>query len=124
VTHKAKGKAGRHKSRIETEAVLSDGSKAETIFRALGLVPIFRYEKFRAEWTDGNGHLVLDETPIGIYAELEGSSRWIDRMAKRLGLSQADYITHTYAELFREWKRQTGSPAEEMTFQAIKRKFR
>jgi adenylate cyclase, class 2 len=122
VTHKAKGKAGRHKSRVETETVVSDGKSAETIFRALGLQPLFRYEKYRAEWSDGKGHLVLDETPVGVYAELEGSPRWIDRMAKRLGLSHADYITQTYAELFRDWKQRTGSPAAEMTFRAIKRK--
>src|SRR5262245_7538239 len=124
VTHKAKGKAGRHKSRVETETVVGDGRKVEEIFRALGLQPAFRYEKFRAEWADLNGHLVLDETPIGIYAELEGPARWIDHMAKRLGLTRADYITQTYAELFRDWKGRTGSPAEEMTFRTIKRKSR
>lgn len=124
LTHKAKGKTGRHKSRLETETVVSDGNKVEEIFRALGLQPVFRYEKFRAEWSDGNGHLVLDETPIGTYAELEGSPRWIDRMAKRLGLGPADYITQTYAELFRDWRERTGNSANEMTFRAIKHKSR
>ncbi|MCI0350943.1 MAG: class IV adenylate cyclase [Acidobacteriales bacterium] len=120
VTHKAKGKAGRHKSRVETETTVSNGENAEAIFQALGLEPIFRYEKFRAEWSDGAGHLVLDQTPVGTYAELEGPARWIDRTAKRLGLSSADYITKTYAELFQDWKRRTGSPAEEMTFRAAR----
>ena len=122
ITHKAKGKAGRHKSRVETETVVNDGKSMEEIFRALGLRPAFRYEKFRAEWADRTGHLVLDETPIGTYAELEGRSHWIDRMAKRLGLTQADYITQTYAELFRNWKQRTGSPAEEMTFEAVRKR--
>ena len=27
--------------------------------------PVFVYEKFRAEWSDGQGHVVLDHTPIG-----------------------------------------------------------
>jgi adenylate cyclase, class 2 len=122
VTHKAKGKTGRHKSRVETETVVSDGKSAESIFSALGLRPIFRYEKFRAEWGDGKGHLVLDETPVGVYAELEGPPRWIDGIAKQLGLSAADYITQTYAELFRDWKQRTGSAAEEMSFRAVKRR--
>ena len=122
VTHKAKGRAGRHKSRVETETLVSDGKSADIIFRSLGLQPIFRYEKFRAEWHDGKGHLVVDETPVGTYAELEGPPRWIDGMAKQLGLKRGDYITQTYAELFREWKQRTGSPAEEMTFRAVKRK--
>jgi adenylate cyclase, class 2 len=121
LTHKAKGKAGRHKSRVETETVVGDGEQVETIFRALGLEPAFRYEKFRAEWADGKGHLVVDDTPIGTYAELEGPPRWIDRMAKRLGLRAADYITQTYAELFRDWKKRTRSRAYDMTFKAVKR---
>ena len=120
VTHKAKGKPGRHKSRVETETAVSNGNQAEAIFKSLGLRPIFRYEKFRAEWGDGSSHLVLDETPIGTYAELEGPARWIDRTAKRLGVAVSDYITENYAGLFHAWKETTGSPAEEMTFKAVK----
>jgi len=120
VTHKAKGKPGRHKSRVETETAVSDGMQAAAIFKSLGLGPIFRYEKFRAEWADGSSHLVLDETPIGTYAELEGPARWIDRTAKRLGIPVSDYITENYAGLFHTWKEKTRSRAEEMTFKAIK----
>jgi adenylate cyclase class 2 len=124
LTHKAKGTTGRHKSRVETETTLSDGANAEAIFKSLGLQPVFRYEKFRAEWQDSKGHLVLDQTPIGDYAELEGPARWIDAMAKRLGLTRRDYITQTYSELFGEWKRRTGSKAKEMSFREVKRKAR
>lgn len=124
LTHKAKGTAGRHKSRVETETNVTDGKKAETIFSSLGLQPVFRYEKFRAEWQDSKGHLVLDQTPIGNYAELEGPARWIDRMAKKLGLTARDYITQTYSELFAAWKRRTGSKAKEMMFRDVKRKAR
>jgi adenylate cyclase, class 2 len=124
MTHKAKGRPGRHKSRPETEISVDDGKKAETILVYLGLQPIFRYEKFRAEWSDGAGHLVIDETPIGTYAELEGPPRWIDRTAKRLGIAGADYITKTYAQLFGDWKQGTRSPAEEMTFKAVRRRGR
>jgi adenylate cyclase class 2 len=124
LTHKAKGTAGRHKSRLETETNVSDGKKTEAIFSSLGLQPVFRYEKFRAEWQDSKGHLVLDQTPIGNYAELEGPPRWIDRIAKKLGLTSRDYITQTYSELFATWKRRTGSKAKEMTFRDVKRKPR
>src|SRR5580698_2004055 len=99
LTHKAKGKAGRHKSRVETETRLADGAKMEAILHALGFKPTFRYEKFRAEWSDGKGHVVVDETPIGNYGEIEGPSRWIDQTAQRLKLDPADYITKSYAEL-------------------------
>ena len=124
LTHKAKGTAGRHKSRVETEAKVSDGEALEKILLALGLKPSFRYEKFRAEWSDGKGHVVLDETPIGSLGEIEGPPQWIDRTAKALGITQQDYITLSYAELFFAWKRRTRSTAREMTFKAISRACR
>ena len=122
LTHKAKGRTGKHKSRVETETQVADGKKMEGILLALGYSPAFRYEKFRAEWGDGHGHVVTDETPIGNFGEIEGPARWIDRTARLLGIDPADYITQTYSGLFFEWKRQTRSPADEMTFRAIRRR--
>jgi adenylate cyclase class 2 len=120
LTHKAKGKVGRHKTRVETETKVADGAKMEAILHALGFAPTFRYEKFRAEWSDGKGHVVVDETPIGNLGEIEGPSRWIDRTARALQVRPSDYITATYSDLFFQWKKQTGSPADEMTFKAIR----
>lgn len=121
LTHKAKSKGddGRHKTRVETETRVADGPQMNAILHALGFAPTFRYEKFRAQWSDGAGHVVVDETPIGNFGEIEGPARWIDRTARALHISQEDYITLTYAGLFFAWKEQTGSPAEEMTFKAI-----
>jgi adenylate cyclase class 2 len=119
VTHKAKGRVGKHKSRIETESAVADGAAVEAIFTSLGLVPTFRYEKFRSEWGDGQGHVVMDETPIGNFAEIEGPEKWIDGTAKKLGVKERDYITLNYAGLFMQWKQATGSHVNEMTFAAI-----
>jgi adenylate cyclase, class 2 len=118
LTHKSKKKTGRHASREELETCVSDGKRMDAILRALGYAPSFRYEKFRAEWTDGNGQVVVDETPIGNFCEIEGAPRWIDATAKKLGVSAADYITKNYAGLFLEWRARTKSRAEEMTFKA------
>jgi adenylate cyclase, class 2 len=120
LTHKAKGQAGRHKSRVETETKVEDGEKLEEILRALGYEPAFRYEKFRAEWSDGKGHAVVDETPIGFFSEIEGPARWIDQTARTLGIDRHSYITQSYGELFLDWKRRTRSRAKEMTFKAIR----
>ena len=120
LTHKAKGKVGRHKMREETETKISDGKKMDAILRALGFAPSFRYEKFRAEWSDGKGRVVVDETPIANFGEIEGPPRWIDATAGRLGIQRSDYITLNYAGLFQQWKQRTGSPAREMTFKAIR----
>jgi adenylate cyclase class 2 len=119
LTYKAKGKLGRHKARTELETKIDDGKKMEAILNALGFAPSFRYEKFRSEWSDGKGKVVLDETPIGIFGEIEGKSRWIDQTARQLGISNSDYITQSYAELFFNWKKRSRSPAKEMSFKAI-----
>src|SRR4051812_16691136 len=116
LTHKTKGKDGRHKTRKETETQLEDGRRLEDIFAATGFKPAFRYEKFRSEWTDGTGDVVLDETPVGTFGEIEGPPRWIDRVAKTLGIRREQYITKSYAELFSDWKKRTRSKAKNMTF--------
>ena len=120
LTHKAKKKTGRHSSREELETVVADGKKMDLILRALGYAPSFRYEKFRAEWTDGKGQVVVDQTPIGNFCEIEGAPRWIDATAKKLGVTGKDYITKNYAGLFSDWKVRTNSKAEDMTFKAVK----
>jgi len=121
LTHKARGTTGRHKTRKETETAVENGPQMHHILLSLGFQPSFRYEKFRSEWTDGKGHVVLDETPIGNLGEIEGPARWIDRTAAKLGIARKDYITSSYAELFFNWKRKTQSKANEMTFAAVKR---
>jgi adenylate cyclase, class 2 len=122
LTHKSGGKKGRHSSRVELETGVADGNKMDAILHGLGYSPTFRYEKFRAEWTDGKGQVVVDETPIGNFCEIEGLPRWIDATAKELGIGPVDYITANYATLFQEWTHQTGSGANEMTFLAVGKK--
>ena len=124
ITHKSGGTKGRHSSRLELETGVADGRKMDAILRGLGYAPTFRYEKFRAEWTDGKGQVVVDETPIGNFCEIEGPSRWIDATAKKLEVTPADYITKNYATLFTDWKQETPrSTAKEMTFKAVRKRI-
>lgn len=109
----------RYKVRIETEAHVDDGEAMEEIFRQLGYQAVFRYEKFRTEWSCGGGHLVVDETPIGTWGELEGPTGWIDTMLDRLGIDPADCTTDSYGRLFLEWKARTGSGVEHLTFDLV-----
>jgi len=109
----------RHKQRIETETEVSDGSSLAEIFASLGLVAAFRYEKWRTEWADGEGHCVVDETPIGDYAELEGRAEWIDGAARKLGVSADDYLTLSYGRLFDLWRQEHDAAAEDLTFAAV-----
>jgi adenylate cyclase class 2 len=108
-----------HKHRVETETEVADGDVLAQVFQSLGLVAAFRYEKWRTEWQDGEGHCVVDETPIGDFAELEGSGEWIDGAAIRLGIGTAEYITLSYGRLFEQWREETGSAATDLTFAAV-----
>jgi len=127
LTHKRVPDSGigedRHKHRVETETELSDGHALAEVFASIGFVPVFRYEKWRTEWDDDRtaetGHCVIDETPIGIFAELEGPPEWIDRVALELDVSPEDRMTLSYGRLFELWKEQTGSAAKDLTFEAI-----
>ena len=133
------GAAASYKVRIETETLVDDGPALAAIFHQLGFEPVFRYEKFRTEWSfvtptiDGplftdpslsaelsiGRHLVLDETPIGDYAELEGPPAWIDDTLAQLGVDPATCLTDSYGRLFLDWKQRTGSLAEHLTFDQI-----
>jgi len=131
-----------YKVRIETETLVDDGPALAAIFHQLGFGPVFRYEKYRTEWScaapavDGplftgpahpcelfppgaSFHLVLDETPIGDYAELEGTPAWIDSTLAQLGVDPATCLTDSYGSLFLAWKQRTGSPAGNLTFDEI-----
>lgn len=119
LTYKARAKPGKYKARTELETAVSDGSQMDQVLRALGYRRVFVYEKYRSEWSDGKGQVVLDHTPIGDIAEIEGHPRWIDRTAKFLGITSADYITKSYAELFFDWKRRYKRKAMNMTFREI-----
>ena len=112
---------GRHKSRREIETKVENGEAMGRIIEAVGFSPSFRYEKFRSEWADATGHVVIDETPIGNFGEIEGEAKWIDATAKRLNIPVKNYLKESYAELFTAWKRRTKSKAKEMTFKEIKR---
>jgi len=111
--------AARHKRRIETETEVADGEALGIVFTQLGYAPAFTYEKWRTEYADAIGHCVLDETPIGVFAELEGPPEWIDTVGGRLGLAASELITLSYGRLFDLWREQTGSQATDLTFSAI-----
>jgi len=62
----------------------------------------------------------LDVTPIGVFVELEGSPRVIDRAARLLGWGPADYITKSYRALYLDACRHRGLPARDMVFRPPK----
>jgi len=105
LTFKGKSAGTRYKVREEIETRVEDAHAVERIFREIELQPVFRYEKYRTEYTGDNaqGVVTLDETPIGNFLEIEGPARWIDRTAKQLGFRPADYITASYGALYLQY---------------------
>jgi adenylate cyclase class 2 len=118
ITYKGRPAVARHKSREELELEIADAATMSSIIGRLGLSPVFRYEKYRTEYRQsrGAGMAMLDETPVGVYVELEGSPRWIDRAARQLGFSERDYIVRSYARLYLEWCRRKKVKPADMVF--------
>ncbi|MGB7438638.1 MAG: class IV adenylate cyclase [Candidatus Acidiferrum sp.] len=113
----------RHKVREELETVLTDAGALQKIFEGLGLRGWFRYEKYRtpfklpARYKWAKDLLIdFDETPIGIYVELEGPSQAIDQAATLLGFSPRDFITKNYLVLYLDTCKRQGLQPSHMLF--------
>jgi adenylate cyclase, class 2 len=118
LTFKGKSQDTRHKVREEVETKLENAGAMQRVFQELGLQPVFRYEKYRTEFAAGKspGVITLDETPIGTFLEIEGPPRWLDRTAKELGFSPADYIKLSYGDLYLQYCRELGIKPSNMVF--------
>jgi adenylate cyclase class 2 len=92
------------KARHETELTIpfDETDALLAIIRGLGMETIFRYQKYRTSYDWKGLHVLLDETPIGIYLELEGDRAMIEEGAKRLGYGPEDFITRSYRDLYLE----------------------
>jgi adenylate cyclase class 2 len=88
------------------------------ILARLDFTPAFRYEKYRTEYQRGKekGVATLDETPIGVWLELEGPPAWIDRNARRLGFTESNYSTASYYGLYVDYCRERGLQPTNMTW--------
>jgi adenylate cyclase class 2 len=103
LTYKGPAERAPYKSREELETDIEDADAFVKILNSLGYAPVFRYEKYRTTYTDGSGLITLDETIIGDFLELEGDGEWIDAVAAKLGHNPTQYITSSYARLYREY---------------------
>jgi adenylate cyclase class 2 len=123
VTYKGVATVGRHKSREELECRVSDAAMLGTMLERLGYRAMFRYEKYRTEFRRpgrGGGVAMIDRTPVGDFMELEGTPEWIDRTARELGYSTADYDTRSYGRVYLDWCEQRGRTPSHMVFRRKK----
>jgi adenylate cyclase class 2 len=117
-TYKGRATVRRHKEREELEVGVLQPETMGLILERLGYVPRFRYEKFRTEWSipGDAGILMVDETPVGTYMEMEGPPEWIDDLAGQLGYGESDYMNLSYARLYLQDCERRGVSAGDMLF--------
>ena len=104
------------KLREEIETVVGDGDALLHVLEELGFTVWFRYQKYREEFAFGDVIVALDETPIGIFVEVEGGEDGINDMAAALGRTAADYLADSYRTLFCRYCEAEGVAATDMVF--------
>lgn len=92
--------SGEVKAREEIEVSVGEPDVLQSLLAALGLHPVFRYQKYRETWSWQDVEIVVDETPVGTFLEVEGPVEGIHAAAAALGYRRADYVTDSYAGLF------------------------
>ena len=117
VTFKGPVQPSLMKVREEHETVLGDGEVLLKIFEELGLHVWFRYEKYREEFAREDVIVAVDETPVGVFVEIEGSEGGIQAMAEALGRSPSDYIVDSYRSLFLQHREASGLAGADMVFE-------
>lgn len=107
------------KLREEIETAVGSAETLLRVFAELGFTPRFRYQKYRTELALDDVIVAIDETPIGVFVELEGGEASIAAAARRLGRGADDYVVASYRGLFLESRARAGvsaADAGDMTF--------
>lgn len=110
------------KIREELEVKVNDSQLMLLIFERLGYRPVFRYQKYRTTYrlnlTEPEIELLamFDETPIGVFLELEGTTETVKFAIHRLNLSSEDICTETYISLQKARCEAAGLPLQDMVF--------
>jgi adenylate cyclase, class 2 len=104
------------KIREEHETVVADGAALLCILESLGLHVWFRYEKYREEFSADDVVIAIDETPVGIFVEIEGGEAAIHEVARALGKQPGEYITDSYRFLFLQHRDANGMDGHDMVF--------
>jgi adenylate cyclase class 2 len=107
------------KAREELETTVGGADTIEAILVALGYRQSFHAQKYREEFTlPGSVCAAVDETPIGVFVELEGDEDAIIAAAAALGRAPAAFVLESYPALYHAWCAARGLRAGEMLFAA------
>lgn len=105
------------KVREELETVVGDGIVLLRVLEEVGFHVWFRYQKYREEFTHGDVIIAIDETPVGIFIEIEGGERGIGAAAEALGRAPSDYVLDSYRSLYLKHRDALGLTGQDMVFE-------
>ncbi|HTS01079.1 MAG TPA: class IV adenylate cyclase [Thermoanaerobaculia bacterium] len=107
------------KSRLEWESEVGSPRAVAAILESLGYRPSFRYDKRRTTWDFADPSrpvVVVDEIPLGLFAEIEGPDAAVRRLAGELGVAEADFIAESYVGLWLAAREKDPSLPKDMVF--------
>ena len=108
------------KVREEIEIETAAPNRMFELFERLGFRRSFRYQKYRTAYqlaVDGqNLKVVLDETPMGNFIEIEGDETLVARVFEAAGFSEGEIVRESYPELQASRCRKRGVPLEDLVF--------
>ncbi len=116
VTFKGRPQPDVMKVREEVETGVDDGAALLRVLERAGFHVRFRYQKYREEFEHDGTIVAIDETPCGVFVEIEGSEAGVTRLAQAFGRSPGDYITASYRSLWESDRAARGRPAGDMVF--------
>ena len=100
VTYKGPIQPSLMKLREELETIIGDGQTLLDIFSRLGFHIWFRYQKYREEFAVEDVIVAIDETPVGVFVEIEGGDTGIHDVAEALGRGPSDYMLDSYRRIY------------------------
>jgi adenylate cyclase class 2 len=110
----------RLKVREEIETAVEEPERLIELFERLGYQRSFRYQKYRTGYTlsiEGRElKVVLDETPMGNFIEIEGDEGSVLKALDGAGFSTAEIIRDSYPELQAARCKARGLPLEDLVF--------
>jgi len=108
------------KVREEIEVETAAPDRMFELFERLGFRRSFRYQKYRTGYhlsVEGRDlKVVLDETPMGNFIEIEGDESTVARVFEAAGFSAGEIVRESYPELQASRCRKRGVPLEDLVF--------
>lgn len=107
------------KSRLEWESEVESPRAVAAILESLGYRSSFRYDKLRTTWNFADPArpvVVVDEIPLGLFAEIEGPDAAVRALAKELGVAETEFIAESYVALWLAARERDPSLPENMVF--------